>query len=314
MVHPMRLPTALAPLVLIACGEPISNAVFYEDAAFLAAIPSFENHGVAYPALPEDDTASLDTDLRQQSADVAGFVNASLGDLMALSDFLRVEEPSLREDDLRSWGPSSLGSGTRSLLLVDIIRSGEGQYDWAFMLSETSSGPWDDFFRGTHYAGATVAEGDGSFEADLGLLAAALDGEREGSLRMSYDHRDGTSLRLALDGYRALAKEPLLDARFGYDTYASGGADFQYSLESETLLEGPLRERAGVRSRWNAEGALRADSLLSGGELGDEEYSLSQCFDEAGVLVYQGDSHAVVEPIGAEWDCAWGRARYPDDW
>jgi len=305
-----------------ACGQPLSNALFIEDAEFLAAIPSFENHTVVFPDSPQVEPAALvfmlplpghAIDLRVQSAGVADNLNATLTDLMVLGDFIRSDEPSTREDDLRTWGPSSLENGTRALLLVDIIRSGVGQYDWTFMLSDTSAGPWEGFYQGTHYVGATVAEGDGSFYADIGLLAEALGQERQGMVTVEYDLRDGTRLLLDLEGYHELSDDVPLNAHYLYQTGQSGAADFQYGIQAE-LSEGESLEQVAVRTRWKANTAMRADSRMYGGDLGSRELTISQCWDASGVLVFQTDSWQLLEPLGSEADCAYGKVLFAEDW
>lgn len=310
----------LTLVVAAGCGNPISNALFIEDAEFLAAVPNFEDLRVEFPgeveahagapAIPLPGHAA---DLRAQSAAVAANLELTLADLMTLGDFIRGDEPSTREDDLRSWGPASLENGSRALLLVDIVRSGVGQYDWGFMLGESSAGPWVPFYEGTHYSGATVAEGDGSLEADIGLLAGALDQQREGVVQVEYDLREGITIQLMLLDYRETAGEAPIDAFYRHETDGSGAADFQYGLEAE-LSEGEQRERVGVRTRWEADTAMRADSRMYGGDLGSEVFTMSQCWDEQGALVYQADSWGMVEPLGSESDCAFGKALHADDW
>jgi hypothetical protein len=309
-----------ALVFLVGCGNPISNAMFIEDAEFLAAVPDFEDLKVEFPgeaeahagvpAIPLPGHAS---DLRAQSAAVAANLELTLSDLMTLGAFIRSDEPSTREDDLRSWGPASLENGSRALLLVDIVRSGVGQYDWGFMLGESSAGPWVPFYEGTHYSGATVAEGDGTLEADIGLLADALDQDREGVVRIDYDLREGTILQLSLSDYRETAEVVPLDAFYRYETDGSGAADFQYGIEAE-LSEGEQHERVGVRTRWEADTAMRADSRMYGGDLGSEVFTMSQCWDVQGALVFQEDSWGMLEPLGSESDCAFGKALHADDW
>ncbi len=311
----MRLRAPLALLLLLpACGNPWTNTLFYEDAEFLAALPSFDNHGVSFPEVQGLDGGEPDEeDLRTQSAAVADMVNATLADLMTLGDYVRSDEPSLREDDLRSWGPMSLENGSRSLLLVDIVRSGVGQYDWAFQLSESSGGPWEAFYQGTHYPGSTVADGDGRFEADIGLLASHLGEEREGVASCEYDLREGTYLGIDLRGYREHADEDALSAHYVYDEQTSGEADFQYGIEAD-LVEGGEPERVGVRTRWRASGDMRADSRMYGGEVGENEYTLSQCWDAEGALVYQADSWNLMDPVGASGDCSYEKPYWAEDW
>ncbi len=315
-----RLLPALA--FLTACGNPLSNALFLEDAEFLAAIPSAENHSLIFPDSPDGDPASLlallplpghAADLRAQSAGVAANLNASLTQLMVLGDYVRVDEPSVREDDLRSWGPSSLENGTRALLLVDIVRSGVGQYDWAFMASESSAGPWEPFYQGTHYSGATVAQGDGEFEADIGALAQALGEEREGWVSAQYDLREGTRLQLDLREFRESAEDQPLNAHYLYQETSTGGADFQYGIEADVSGE-DLQERVAVRTRWKASTAMRADSRMFGGDMGSQELTISQCWDDQGALVFQEDSWGLLEPVGSESDCAYAKPLFAEDW
>ncbi len=311
-----RLPLLAA--LSIGCANPISNALFIEDAEFLAAVPNFDELSVDFPASVETLSGPLPlpghaTDLRAQSAAVAANLQLTLADLSTLGSYIRSDEPSVREDDLRSWGPASLENGTRALLLVDIIRSGVGQYDWAFMLSESSAGPWVPFYAGTHFSGATVADGDGTFEADIGLLADALGQEREGLVLVEYDLREGSLLDLELQGYREAADDDPLDAWYRYEADGSGAGDFQYGIEAE-LSEGDAAERVGVRTRWKDDGAMRADSRMYGGDLKPQEFTMSQCWDASGALVYQVDSWEMLDPLGELSACAFQKAEYADDW
>jgi hypothetical protein len=312
-------PRLLHLALLAGCGNPISNALFLEDAEFAAAVPSFEQLRIDFPAqdtsysgadIPPPGHAS---DLRSQSAAVAANLELTLADLAALGTFIRTDEPSLREEDLRSWGPSSLENGSRSLLLVDVVRSGEAQYDWAFMLGESSAGPWQPFFEGTHYSGATVAEGDGVLEADIGSLADALGQEREGRVLLDYDLREGVEVQLDLRGYRETEADRAVDIRYRYEADGAGAGDFQYGLEAE-LSPGDALERVGVRTRWKASTAMRADSRMEEGDLGSEVFTMSQCWDESGVLVFQDDSWDLLPEIGAESACAYGKPLFAEDW
>lgn len=308
--------------LLTACGDPWSNALFIQDAEFLAAIPSAENLSVSFPDSAQADPVTTfallplpghAADLRAQTAGVAANLNASLAELLALGDYVRSDEPSARDDDLRTWGPGSLENGTRSLLLVDVLRSGVGQYDWAFMVSESSAGPWDPFYQGTHYSGLSVARGDGSFEADIGSLAAALGEDRTGLVSASYDLREGTFLELELQDYRQAATDQPLNAHYLYEVAATGAADFQYGLEAE-LSGGEALERVAVRTRWKPSTAMRADSRMYSGDLGNDELTISQCWDEMGELVYQQDSWDLLELIGNASDCAYGKPLWAEDW
>jgi hypothetical protein len=310
----------LVLVLAVGCGNPISNALFIEDAEFLAAVPTFEDLRVDFPAEAEPFGAAPAiplpghaADLRAQTAAVADNLELTLADLMTLGTFIRSDEPSAREEDLRSWGPSSLENGTRTLLLVDIVRSGVGQYDWAFMLGESSAGPWEPFYEGTHYSGATVSEGDGSLEADIGALAVALGEERQGTVAVEYDQREGTLLQLDLRDYREAEADEPTNAHYRYQADGSGAADFQYGLEAQ-LAGGEARERVGVRTRWLASTAMRADSRMAGGDLASDDLTMSQCWDETGTLVYQVDSWDLLVPVGAVSDCAFGKPLYAEDW
>ncbi len=313
--------TSSLPALLAACDNPISNQIFVEDAEFLAALPNEERHTVRFVEdLEADDDAAKsllplpgqleEPDLSLWGEELAVQANLALAELMLLTSYARDSEPSLREESVRSWGPTSLSTGTRALLLADVVRSGVGQYDWAFQLAENSAGPWESFFSGTHFAGATVAEGSGSFQADLSLLALHQERDGEGMVEAVYDDRDGALLDLALSGYRASLEDEPLDARLICARSSQGGGDFQYEASVELLAVGS--ERTLVRARWNANGEVRADALASGGEL-EEELGLSQCWDGAGSLVYQLDDQGLYQALGSEDDCAFRQASYADD-
>jgi hypothetical protein len=94
-------------LVLLGCGAPISNAVFYEDAAFLAVLPSaHELHApVAFATAPDGSC-----DLLLGGVDAAAALDAAVGPAAASGDALRAEPADERSDVHRRWDPVTVAA------------------------------------------------------------------------------------------------------------------------------------------------------------------------------------------------------------
>lgn len=310
----MRL--LLPALLLPGCAGPITNELFHADAAFLAALPAAERHTVHWEAETVEAVRSPAPlpggapDLRADTEAMCTQLNAAVLGMLEFVDTVRAYAPTEREADLRRWGPWSLQEGRAPFLQVEIGRSGVSEYGWAFALSDLKSGPWTPFFTGTHFAGATVAGGDGWFTADAGILADALGEDRQGVVEVDYDNRDGSALVVSFQGWQEPGEAPW-DATYLYTEIAAGDRDFQYDTAAD-LVTGEALEAVAVRTRWTPEGAGRSDARVSGGDLG-EVLTLSQCWDAGGTLTWQADSHGLFEDMGDVSTCAFAETALPQE-
>lgn len=290
-------------LLLAACGD-VSNSIFEEDADFLAALPSEERHTVT---IDEETTASAKgtalgepAELLSLSLSTAVSANRAVYAVLGTVEDVRALPPSARTAEGRSWGPFDVQEGVEAR--VEMTRSGTGVYAWAIDLrdaDEEATVAW-----GTHYAGDTVADGDGAFTWDIGTHARLIGGASTGVLEVDYDNRDGVDLLLHLGGWSETGEDPI-DQDYGFRR-ADGQTDFQYRTDWD--LPGDAADELStvqVRSRWADGQGGRSDAQLSGGSMGSTLWRLSQCWSPGGALTFQADTPTIEAwPLfGDEADC-----------
>lgn len=292
----MRLLPTL--LLLGACGD-ISNAWVLEDAAFLDALPSEERHTVAIEAEAAKGIGDAPS-LLQLSAGVASSVNLTIFEVLLAMDDVRALRPSERTDDGRVWGPFPWREGVE--LTVWVERTGAGRFDWG--VDAAADGEQLPYIAGTHYAGDSVAAGDGSFTWTFDEVAARAGDDARGAVSVDYDNRDGVDLLVHLEGVGDGTAAPLT-ADYAYRNI-SGEADFQYAWSADLGTPDGLLEDASIRTRWVVGEGGRADAVVTGGtlaDLGGLEERWTQCWGSRGTLTHESDTLGFVETVGEESDC-----------
>ncbi len=293
----------IPPLLLLAagCGD-LSNQVFYEDADFLAALPTREALQLSYidgfEGRPEDFPEAL---LFGHTLSAIQAADQYLALSTEITDALRALSPSERGADYRRWGPSEYSfSGVTGYLQVEMTRAiSGGSYTTLFHWADGPSGPWTRFYVGHHYVGDTVAEGSGDMSWDYGALRGA------GSLSIDYDLRGSPAFSMQLDELVLPESAEVLDARWYYTLAEDGGGDLEYTAAIDIGGDSaePVPEVLEIRSRWLADGTGRGDALLTGGDaLGDTEGRFTQCWTVDGTLLAQAAEPSSFEdyfpPIG----------------
>ncbi len=164
---------------LVACGSPISNAPFLEEARFLGALPSRERLGPPERVFlaPNSDNAVLDA-AKRSATEYDELVTLPI----LVGDRLRGVVPTQRTDIRRAWDPTELlldlsealppGAGQGSLAawvqgVVEIPASGDLQLEIELALAQ--EGPWERVATGT-YDGSSA----GTLSWDLAASASAL--------------------------------------------------------------------------------------------------------------------------------------------
>lgn len=292
----------MIPLLLAAgCGD-LSNQVFYEDADFLAALPTRETLQISYiegfEGRPEDFPDAL---LFGHTLSAIQSADQYLELTTEITEALQSLSPSERGADYRRWGPSEYGfSGVTAYLQVEMTRAiSGGSYTTLFSWADSPSGPWTRFYVGHHYVGETVAEGSGDMSWDY----SALDGE--GALYLDYDLREMPAFYVQLDDLILPESSEALKAQWYYALTEDGGGDLEYTAEVDIGGDSaePVPEILEIRSRWLADGTGRGDAMLTGGDaLGDTEGRFTQCWTVDGVLLAQAAEPAAFEdyfpPVG----------------
>ena len=324
-IHTRPNAPLLALVVLAsACVEPISNAIFDEDADFLASLPSRELNTVHFedadqtgdtggevdlaPPSPAPDDAP---DLLAMTLGVSGEVNGFIEGVLDAIQFVREFPPTLREEDLRSWGPWSVVNLGGVYLLVEISRDGVAQYGWEFNLSPQEVGPWTLCISGQHLAGDPVSKGVGGFAWDLTAFNGLVGESALGALEVEYDNLDGVEFHVSILDYQEDSSQPPTDASYWYAEDDAGDGAFEYQF-SDDVDETGVAEDIQVRSRWTPDRSLRSDAYIFGGDLWCGEFHFSQCWSPSGQLLFQQDSLGYLEQVGSEDDCAFPEAGYPE--
>ncbi len=285
----------LALPVMVGCGN-ISNAVFTEDADFAAALPAETRTTLSAP--PGADTSTPPA-LLATTLDVGTALDDWLLTVTAVADTIRSAAPASRTEDGRTWGAYDWSG---SDLTASMDRTGGTRYDWA--VESNGAG----FAAGTHYAGLTVAAGDGTFAWDQTSLSEQTGETSAGRVDVAYENRDGVDLVVVVDDWTpdSDATDPT-DAAFAY-TLVTGSGDFQFSTTLD--LGDEVGAPAVVRARWVENVGGRADALVSLGT--GLEDTWTECWDNDGALIYETDSLEKVEPVGLDAACAVHGVELPD--
>ena len=289
-------------LLLLSCGGHLSNQIFYEDQEFLDALPTRENFTVEYTEDFLDSTFEFDgtANLFQITVSQVLYADWYLSEVTAITDTVRTLDPALRQSDYRLWGPwrwEARYPDTDTYLRVEMTRAEAGaSFTYAFSVSDGASGPWENFFSGTHYAGETIALGDGSL-----TWYAWENTSSTGTLDLSYDLRDGLEIAVDVDNVTFDETSPqTFDTTLRHD---EGIGDMEF-FALWNIDDAGRTECLKQRSLWDETGAGRSDASVYGGDLEDTVFDLHQCWDAEGVLTAQWDSLGWEEEIGnPEVDC-----------
>ncbi len=276
---------AILPILalLTGCGD-ISNEVFTQDADFAAAFPGDQTTTLSAPA---GATTATPPDLLALSLTVGTSLNDTLATVLSAVDTVRAAPPASRDTTARAWGPYIWDGAD---LTAQMQLTGGTRYDWALAANSSA------FASGSHYAGDTVAAGDGSFAWDASAEAAQTGGLAAGRLDVTYDNRDGVDLLVVEQGLTAdPATSPPSDGTYAY-ALTTGIGDFQYRATIPEPGSPDLAVAAEVHARWIDNVGGRADAWLDGGDLVTEDV-WTQCWDGTGTLLYASDTEGLVDVV-----------------
>lgn len=290
--------------LLVACGT-ISNNPFAEDATFVEVFPTEERHTVAFerevePATPPPEPPEL----LELSTSVSGECNRFIFALLAAVDSVRSLPPTTREADRRGWGPYDWKGGLQVSAWVK--RSGSGAFDWAFE-GQSAGEEAEAFLTGSHFAGASVRQGDGSFVWQQSRVSRWTGETLSGILTVDYDNRAGIDLLVDIDDYSYLGSEPA-DSRYRY-VEKEGEGDWQYRTAA-TVGWADDPSTVEVRTRWIVGQGGRSDAKVVGAT--GREFNWSQCWNALNVLVYQYDDARLNPDVGTAAACLYVEAAAVD--
>ncbi len=334
----LSLVVLLSGLLPAGCGD-YSNPQLQQDLEFLSAIPAkrYLELRVAdtQPRQLDDQQAGLsrrrDAVLGEPatyfvaSRLVTGDINRGvLGFLELVDRITHLVPPTLRQPTRRVWGPwpSEDDPGVDMRFVMEKGQPGEFFFDFQLrpvVLAESSGFDenWTSCIAGRVEPRGAFRRGVGEMSIRLADCAAVTGSGEGGSAAVEFDtapdaaNPDGkTALTIDFEGF--LTREMIADGQQSLDAdYAffetgdrSGAFDFT-SLDD--VHEGEpgrqARERWDWRVRWAADGCGRADVRLSGGDLGQIEVLLSECWDADHGRVYYGDNASLAETEGDPAEC-----------
>lgn len=265
---PLILTTAL---VVTACepapsGDPASYGAVLPDDRLLINLPAEGGGDRRDGELSEGWRFTA-----QATRDVNGLIGAVLGSVHFL---VTTYPPTWHDAEAQTavWGPwSDPLEPFETVLLVH--READESHSWAVARRPRGEASWDAFTEivvGQVEPGATATVSQGWFYLDFDA-AAELDplATARGRFATTYDLReDGVSATSGFEDFSDQGEE-IPEAWYAYDQLHGGGGSMDLAWYADINPESGTGNLEGhvVRSRWQADGAGRADMVIGGGDL-----------------------------------------------
>lgn len=289
-------------LLLVGCGEPLSNQLLLEDDLFREALPSTEDVGTSVPGASDEDDAARELGERAEMVDitvsVSALYNGIVFSLLRMVDRVTELDVTRREQDRRIWGPYAGDRGGSSVRVV-VDRADDALFSYSVevasvgpLLARADDTRWEVLMSGVFESGESLELGQGEFMLDFGVwgLVDNAFAERSGVVRVGHGRGPGG---ISLD---VVAEQLITDDAIPRDAVYTfrGGLETGGFFEYETT-DGD--QSYLVRSRWTAERTGRADFEVTGGDLGDLVVPGSECWDGALERTWY-----LLDPVGTAGD------------
>lgn len=328
-------------LLVGGCGN-LSN----DDLIFLAALPDranlalhvpgteLEQRGQGLSELSQGLDGCAEDDLLCQAWQVSSGINAGVFALLDLVDAIVTRfPPTRREPDRRVWGPSYVAT-SRSTVRFEMIRNSDSldgifSYCLHATLGRIPPGTGDQvrcdevehssgltrifhgaFAPGPERGGARWGQGSLVFDHNLARRVGLARPGDQGIITVEYDNTEeqvaiGVKIREVVDQRTLLPSS----ADYRYQRAADGSGQFRFVILADFVpfLFTSL-EQLEIGARWNPAGAGRADAVVTGGDLVNQEVTASQCWDTDLETVYYQDSADEHGSIGAVEACVYDTA------
>jgi len=319
-----KLTALLAALLATACGNtkldpaeirqamPDRNAVQISQPAPAGAAARLESpvplRLAATPAVGDPSPLAL------TSYFFATSVNLGVGLTLLQLELVTLWPPTSCTDVACTWGPGA-GRGDLNRHMLVVTRNGDG-YDYALSgqpLSDPSA-PFTTLISGTAFPGPTRRQGHGTMVADFDAAWANLDHPAGavqtdfGRLEASYDGREAMKIGVTFLGTKSdkPAADPANPFRTNaiYDFRAAAdGGELQVGFRTVEPFAAGFEERVGLRTRWNAAGAGRADVSYDAFSDPTVSYDGSQCWAGAAGNWEMTYDFTLGFEVGSETSC-----------
>ena len=210
-----------------------------------------------------------------------------------------------------TWGPWSDTLDPAEYKL-DVTDNGDGTYDYVLSgRSKTeANSQFENIIEG--HADPTPGElqgnGDFSIDFEASRRVNPIDnGDAKGSVIVTYDLA-ARHLELAAMGPDANGNPASFD--YGYNETLDGGGDMVFNANAD-IGGTATAENLVIRSRWQSDGAGRGDARISGGDLGAESATASECWNNLFRRVFYTDTANFQATEGDVASCAYGTADLP---
>lgn len=208
--------------------------------------------------------------------------------------------------DTYTWGPWSNALDPAEYRL-DVTANADGTYDYALSgRSKTQAGASFEVVIDGH---ANV-DGTGSFQVDFDASKRVnpIDsGDAKGQMTASYDL---PNKHLGLQIATTNAAGQAIAADYAYDEAADGGGAMLFDFQNDAGGTAAL-ENATLRSRWLANGSGRTDARITGGDLGADFVTASECWSTMFLRTYYTDSASFAPTEGDPGACAFANPDLP---
>ncbi len=215
------------------------------------------------------------------------------------------------DGDTYTWGPFSDALDPAEYKL-DVRDVGDGTYTYQLAgRSKTQVGSaFEVIIDGVADPRNGELLGNGEllvdFDASLRVNPIDSDPDARGQLDVNYDlsqrHLDLTIMSTDANGN-------FVSADYAYNETAAGGGDMVFSVDGDAG-GGPESEQVTLRSRWESDGAGRADARIIGGNVGTGAIA-SECWDQQFARVFYTDTVGFAPEEGTVADCAFANADLP---
>lgn len=299
----MRTVTPFLALAFAACsGQADQYRAILPDDRLL--IEEFDTSGLARGVGEPSDYYSL-------TRDITGDVNTGIGDVLGLVGAITDFTPTWTDEASTAlWGPW-LDDGIYGQLWV--TQASDGSYDWAIELRPEASE--EDAFVPV-IAGHVDAGGDelhsvGWFVMDFTAIDGVGAGDDEtGELGVQYELQENGAIATVAFGDISDDGSLPTDGAYHYEqTRGEGGLmDLAFTDDVSDPPNG-TPEVAIVRSRWDGNGAGRADAYVTGGDLGPLTYTESDCWDTGHQTVFL-ENNFELKSEGDETKCVFAEPSF----
>lgn len=236
-------------------------------------------------------------------------VNGGTLAVLGLVDAVTKHRPTTLTEDTAVWGPHTEALA-RNTWKLTVKKTGDNTYSYTVSAKakEKDDSAFVDVITGTHTAAVDAAGepmkgfGEGEFTLDWDKAETLPEhDDNVGRFTVKYSREDNTSTATVDAAFRQVRDEnnpdKLVDADYRYAATPGQGGQFDFKLTQDWYVKSgsAAKENLTIKSRWVESGTGRSDVKLTGGDLGQEEATASECWDTAFASSYLRASYTLPQ-------------------